>query len=180
MIVEGYVADAGLDRREAQADVVAGEAERAAAGFVARASADLESLIGRLARRHTGWFTRWRYEILLAVMLAALLFRLGKNFFYDSWLAPRPVAVYGLDFYVSAGFWLLLWCLLLLWGFCSRLRGGLRGEITRLAAGWDDPSVAVALFASVETDCRRAERFRQDLDAIQQDVARLRQQVATG
>jgi len=179
LIVEGYVVEAGLDRRTVQADAVVAEAETAAAGFVARASADLESLITRLAKRHTGWLTRWRYEIMLALMLGMLLYRLGKNFFYDSWLAAHPGPVFGIDFYVSAGFWLLLWCLLLLWGFCSRLRGGLRGEISRLAVGWDDTAAAGALFASVENDCRRVERFRQDLDAIQQEVDQLRRQVAT-
>ena len=190
LIVDGYVGEAGLrggHRGRSEADrnvcpplteVVAGEAERAAANFVARAAADLESLIGRLARRHTGWFTRWRYEILLAIMLGLLLYRLGKNFFYDSWLAEKPGPMYGLDFYVSAGFWLLLWCLLLLWGFCSRLRGGLRGEITQLAAGWDDASAAAGLFAGVEGECRHVERFRQELDGIRQEVTRLQRQVA--
>jgi hypothetical protein len=186
LIVEGYVGEAGL--RGGYSSLLAAdkncptfvEAEQAAASFIARAAADLESLIARLARRHTGWFTRWRYEILLAIMLGLLLYRLGKNFFYDSWLAEKPGPVFGLDFYVSAGFWLLLWCLLLLWGFCSRLRGGLRGEITHLAAGWDNPSSAAGLFAGVEGQCRHVERFRQELDAIRQEVANLQRQLATG
>jgi hypothetical protein len=180
LIVEGYVAEAGLDRRTVQPDAVVAEAESAAASLVARASADLESLITRLAKRHTGWFTRWRYEILLLLMLAVLLYRGGKNFFYDSWLAASPTPVYGLEFYAPAVLWLLLWCLVLLWGFCSRLRRGLRGEISKLAAAWNDTAAAGALFASVETDCRRAEHFRQDLDAIRQEVDRLRRQVAIG
>ena len=194
IIVDGYVAEAGLrdyrwDRhsclREAGKnacptffDEVTAEAETAAGRFVARVSDELESLVARLAQRHTGWFTRWRYEILLVGMLAMLLYRLGKNFFYDSWLAEHPAPVFGLDFYVSAGFWLLLWCLLLLWAFCSRLRRGLRGEINRLAAGWQDASTAGGIFARLETDCRRIERFSQDLDAIQRDVDGLRRQVA--
>ena len=132
---------------------------RPPAGFVARVSAELESLVARLAQHHTGWFTRWRYEILLAAMLGMLLYRLGKNFFYDSWLAEHPLPVYGLEFYVSAGFWLVLWCLLLLWAFCSRLRRGLRGEINRLAAGWQDASAAAGIFARVENDCRGVEHF---------------------
>ena len=90
IIVDGYAADAGLDRRPVQAEVIAAESEAAAAGFVARVSADLDLLIARLAKLHTGWFTRFRYEILLLAMLGLLLYRLGKNFFYDSWLAePR-------------------------------------------------------------------------------------------
>jgi hypothetical protein len=178
IIVEGYVAEAGLSRGEAQWETVAGEAAAAAGGFVARVSTELESLIGRLAQRHTGWFTRFRYEILLLAMLGMLLYRLGKNFFYDSWLADQPSAVYGFDFYVSAGFWLVLWCLVLLWAFCSRLRRGLRGEIGRLAAGWQDGSAAAGIFARVENECVAVDRFRQELDVLQREVEGLQRQVA--
>ena len=177
IIVDGYSTEAGFDRRPVNAEVVAAESEAAAAGFVSRVSADLDALIARLAKRHTGWFTRWRYEILLLAMLGLLLYRLAKNFFYDSWLAPHGTPVYGLDFYLSAGFWLVLWCLVLLWLFCSRLRRGLRGAITELAAGWQQGTLAAGLFAHVEAGCRRAERYRQDLDALQQEVDGLRRQV---
>ncbi|MBU4273245.1 MAG: hypothetical protein KKA28_15405 [Planctomycetes bacterium] len=180
IIVDGYVAEAGLDRRATRPDAVAAEAETAAAGFVARASADLESLVARLARRHTGWFTRWRYELMLAAMLGLILFRLGKNFFYDSWLATPRAPVSGLDFYLSAGFWLVLWCLLLLWAFCSRLRRGLRGAVASLAVDWQDPSSAAGLFAGVEEECRRVERFHRELEAMRSDVERLRRQVEKG
>ena len=177
IIVDGYVAEAGLDRGASHWETVAGEAETAAAGFVARVSDELQSLVARLAQRHSGWFTRAGYEFLLLAMLAMLLYRSGKNFFYDSWLAEHPTRVFGLDSYVVAGFWLALWCLLLLWAFCGRLRRGLRGEINRLAAGWQDASAAGDIFARVETDCRRIERFSQDLDAIRRDVDALRRQV---
>ena len=180
IVVDGYVAEAGLDRRTSRSDAIAAEAETAAEGFVARASADLESLVARLARRHTGWFTRWRYELMLAAMLGLILFRLGKNFFYDSWLVTPPAPVFGLDFYLSAGFWLVLWCLFLLWAFCSRLRRGLRGAVAELAVDWQDPSSADGLFAGVEQECRRVERFHRELEAIRSDVDRLRRQVEKG
>lgn len=178
IIVEGYVAEAGLDRGAAQWSVVAAEAESAATGFVGRVSSELESLVAQLAQRHAGWFTRWRYELLLLAMLGMLLYRLGKNFFYDSWLAARPAAVFGLDFYLSAGFWLVLWCLLLLWAFCRRLRRGLRGQIDQLATGWQDASSAAGIFAGVEADCRHVEHFCRELDAIRQEVVELQQQLA--
>jgi len=177
MVLGGYVAEAGLDRRAAQWETVSAEAERAGAGFVESVSAELESLVDRLARRHTGWFTRWCYELLLAAMLGLLLYRLGRNFFYDSWLAERPVDVFGLDFYLSAGFWLLLWCLLLIWAFSGRLRRGLRREIDQLAEGWKNTATATGLFRRLEGDCRRIERFRQDLDRLRQQVDRLRRQL---
>ena len=178
IIVEGYVAEAGLDRDAAQWSTVVAEAETAATGFVARVSSELESLVAQLAKRHTGWFTRWRYEILLLAMLIALLYRLGKNFFYDSWFAENPVPVYGLNFYLSAGFWLVLWCLLLLWAFCSRLRRGLRSQIDQLATGWQNASSAAGIFARAELDCRRVDQFRQELEAIRQAVDGLCRQVA--
>lgn len=178
IILDGYLADAGMNRLPAQTNNVAAEAESAAAQFVIRASGDLQSLIARLAKRHTGWWTRWRYEFLLLAMLAALLYRLGKNFFFDSWLQEPPSPVFGLDFYFSAAFWLLLWCLALLWAFCSRLRRGLRAEIDQLATLWQDGSAAAGLFSRAETECRRIHRFRQELDSLRQDVNQLQRRIA--
>ena len=99
--------------------------------------------------------------------------RLGR-----SWLAAKPVPVYGLEFYLSASFWLLLWCLLLLWAFCGRLRRGLRGQIDQLATGWQNASSAAGIFAHVEADCRRVEHFRRELDALRQEVEGLQRQLA--
>ena len=160
---------AGLCRR-CRADARCRVARRASAGSRSRGGRLRGRRVGRfgrtdppLAERHTGWFTRWRYEGLLAAMLGFLLYRLGKNFFYDSWLATHPSPMFGLEFYLSAGFWFVLWCLLLLWAFCSRLRRGLRSELDRLAERWLDRSSAVGLFADLEDDCRRCDRFRQGL-----------------
>ena len=173
IIVDGYVAEAGLDRNATQWETVTAEAGTAAGRFIARVSAELESLVARLAERHAGWFTRCRYELLLAAMLGLLLYRLGKNFFYDSWLAPHPAPVYGLEFYVSAAFWLALWCFVLLWAFCRRLRRGLRassigsppaGKTPRLpraflpaskliVAAWSDSAGISTLFAVKWMSC---------------------------
>jgi len=178
IIIEGYVAESGMDRRAAQPETVAAEADAAVAGFLVHAASDVDSLIAKLARRHTGWFTRWLYEFLLLSMLGILLYRGGKNFFYDSWLAEKLQPVFGTKFYISAGFWLLLWCLVLLWAFCGRLRAGLQREITQLAAGWGNTASNVGLFARVESDCRRIEHFRQELDSLRQEIQRLQRQVS--
>jgi hypothetical protein len=66
----------------------------------------------------------------------------------------------------------------LLWAFCSRLRRGLRGEIGRLAAGWQDGSAAAGIFARVENECVAVDRFRQELDVLQREVEGLQRQVA--
>ena len=85
VVLEGYAAEAGLPKASASLATLEAEADAASLNFAARLSQDLDALIARQAQRHTGWFTRWRYEILLLAMLGFLLFRLGKNFFYDSW-----------------------------------------------------------------------------------------------
>jgi len=177
VVLEGYAQEAGLERASAEPRAVAAEAARAAEGFAFEVGTELDGLVDGLAARHSGWFTRWRYELLLLAMLGFLVYRLGKNFFYDSWLAPRPVPVFGLEFYVSAGFWLVLWCLLLFWAFSLRLRRGLRREIDRVASGWQ-ARPAAAVFAALEENCRKVERYRDDLRLIEQHVAELRQRLA--
>jgi len=179
VVLEGYALDAGLTRSAASPGTVADEAEAAGERFVARAAAGLESLVARLARRHTGWLTRCCYELLFLAMLGFLLYRLGKNFFYDSFLAPKPVDVYGLDFYLAAGFWLLVWCLLLVWLFTGRLRRGLRREIDQLAQSWNTPDAAAGLFARLEDAAQSARRFRQERDLLHDHVEALRRDLAT-
>jgi len=178
LILDGYATDAGVDRRAIAPPTVTAESESAGANFIARASVDLESLVARLAARHTGWFTRGCYELLFGAMLVCLLFRLAKNFFYDSWLAPGPSPVLGLDFYLTAGFWLLLWCLILLAILTRRLRRRLRREIDRLVADWQSPSAASGLFSHLENQCRRATQFRRNLDALDEQINQLRRQLA--
>jgi hypothetical protein len=177
LVLDGYASEAELDREAASLRTITAEADDAGTAFVAGVADELESLIDRLSLRHTGWLTRWRYEILLAVMLVILIARLGKNFFYDSWLAHRPAEIYGLDVYLLSALWLILWCALLLWGFTSRLRRGLKHEIHELAEGWKTPKPAEGVFARLESHCRRAHRFRHDLEALQGHVATLRRRL---
>ncbi len=178
VVLDGYAGEAELDRDAAGLPVVAAEAQDAGQTFLANVSGELESLLDRLAARHTGWLTRWRYELLLAAMLLMLLTRLAKNFFYDSWLAPNPSEAFGLDVYLLSAFWLLLWCGLLLWGFTSRLRGGLKRSISQQADGWNDPKAAEGIFAQLQSRCRKIHRFRDELERLQQHVATLRSKLS--
>ena len=95
-------------------------------------------------------FTRWRYEILLMAMLGFLLFRLGKNFFYDSWWLTPPAAMWGVESYIAAAFWFVLWCFVLLWLFTRGLRG-LKQAIDRLAENWTGAAAASGVWRSWRT-----------------------------
>ena len=178
LVLNGYCAEAGLDRDAASLPAITAEAQDAGSTFVANVSRELESLIDRLSQRHTGWFTRWRYELLLASMLVILVVRLAKNFFYDSWFAATQTEVYGLDVYLLSAFWLILWCAFLLWGFTSRLRLGLKLQIDQLAEGWNNPKPAEGIFARLEFDCQRIHCFRHELDRLDQHVTTLRRRLS--
>ncbi|MEX2121412.1 MAG: hypothetical protein WD847_17595 [Pirellulales bacterium] len=185
IIVDGYAAEAGLPRDEAQLDVVEREAAGAASGFVSAASAELQALVSRLAGRHTGWFVRGRYELALLLLLGLLLYRFGRNFFYDSWLAyelglaDRPQPVLGTDFFIGAAFVLLLWCGLLLWAFTSRLRRGIRAEIEELAQRWNSPKLVAGIFARLEAQCRAVHLFHQELERLENHVHELQSRLET-
>ncbi len=107
IIIDGYAAEAGLDRREFEPGRIEREATTVASSFIGDASSQLQTVIHRQAKRHCGAMTRLFYEVLFSVMVVALLYRFGKNFFYDSWLGPEcgftatAQPVLGTDFFLA-------------------------------------------------------------------------------
>jgi hypothetical protein len=185
IIIDGYAADAGLPRRETRLAAVEREAASAAKSWVAVAGGELQQVMARLAQRHTGWWVRFRYEFGLAVLLLLLLYRFGRNFFFDSWLAvelnlrPAAAPVLGTDFFIGAAFTLILWCGVLLWAFSTRLKRGVRDEIEQLAARWNNARVMSAVFADLESECRQAHEFRRELELLESRVAQLQHRLAS-
>ena len=177
LVLEGYAAEAGLPKSAASPATLEAEAESAGVNFAARLSQDLDALVARQAARHTGWFTHAIYETLLLAMVGFLLFRLGKNFFYDSWWSANHTATWGLEMYVASAFWLVLWCFILLWLFTRRLRSGLAQAIARLAESWSGATAASDIFSRLEDDCRRAAEFRRELELLEGEVEGLRGRV---
>jgi 50S ribosome-binding GTPase len=172
LILDGYTTEAGLDRKDIKLDQVRVEADLAAESFVDRCCGQIETLLGRLARVHTGVGVRAVYEGLLGTMLVLLLWRLGKNYFWDSWISGTA-PVFGLEFYISSLFWLVLFCGGLVWSFTGRLRRGLRQEINQLAENWSTPQPAEPIFAKLESQCDRIELYQEQLQSLRHRVADL-------
>ena len=181
--LDGYAAEAGLPRQDTRAEVAMREAQAAGEAFVEKAADELQSLIGRQAQRHVGAFVRLRYEFAVLLLLGLLLYRLGRNFFYDSWLAPElgltasAAPLLGMDFFVPAAFWLLLWCLLLVIAFSSRLRRGLQAQINQLAEHWTTASPA-GLFAELEQQFRAIRQFVEERKRLHCQVQTLCEKLA--
>lgn len=174
IIIDGYATEAGLPVVATDANHLARESQQAAAAFIGTASLETDRTVSRLADRHTGWFTRLVYETLLIALVGVLLFRMGKNFFWDSWLAPQIVPVYGVDFFIAAAIWLWLWCTLLVWAFTRRLRRGLKAEITSMAERCATPAATSGVFAQIEKECRGIRRFRHELEHMQISTAAMK------
>jgi hypothetical protein len=180
IIVDGYAGEAGLPRADLRPQDVAAQAAQAGEAFLAAASAQLQALISKLAARQTGFVTRMAYELALCAMLGVVLYRLGRNFFYDSWLAAElgrvaaPAPLYGTEFLLQAGFWLVLWCLLLIFLFTARLRRGMRSEIQQLAGRWQAEAKGAPLFAALDEHLRAVRGFRDERARLENSVAALR------
>ena len=108
-----------------------------------------------------------------------VLFRAGKNFFYDSHLAAETKAVLGLDFYVSAGVFFVIWSALLVISFCRRLRRGLNTEIKSISDELAKGRLTGGLFPALETALRDTEIQRSRLDQINIMCDQLRDTIAT-
>ena len=74
----------------------------------ARGLRRLEELIAKQASKKAGWFSRGLYEATFLLLPAWLIYRIGKNFFYDSFWLEKPLLDVG--FYIPALIFLALWC----------------------------------------------------------------------
>ena len=88
-----------------------------------RAERRNDDLIHRLAARNSRWWVRGRYELLFLAYLGFVLYRVGKNFFYDSFINEKNLL--STDFYLPALIFGVLWTGVLLILFLGRLRRGL-------------------------------------------------------
>lgn len=188
IVIAGYVNDARLDPAladEASLNGLRQEAARVEDQFLGDARRCIDGIIDKLAIRNSGIFTRLWYELLFIAYAGFVLFRIGKNFFYDTFLKQLleevpVVAVKALtfDFYVSAGVFFVLWSGLLVMLFTRRLRRGLRQKIDEMAQELAENRISQGLFPQLERTCRELERNGRRLESIAEATAELRRELA--
>ena len=187
-VLAGYVKSARLDPAlldDTESSSLQDQAARVEAEFVENAGHKIDTVIDEVADRNTGFLTRISYELLFLVYVAFILFRVGKNFFYDSFLrqffedaAPAPESVVTLDFWIAAGVFFALWSGILVLSFTSRLRRGLNARIRELAEQLSQTRMSRGLFPELEATCRTIDRQRERLEALNESVAELRSGMA--
>jgi hypothetical protein len=127
---------------------------------------------------------RFFYETLFCAYLAFVLWRVGKNFFWDSFLAPAVfetvphVELLPTEFYVSAAVFFVLWSGLLVIAFSRRLRRGLDASVRRLVESLTSKRLAGGLFPTLDAACRRIEEQCARLESLTADVKLARAELA--
>lgn len=188
-VVAGYASSARLDpglADRSSLDAMRAEAAQVEGHFLDDAGRRIDDIINRIATRNSNVFVRAGYELLFLTYIGFVVYRVGKNFFYDTffkqWLADAPVIsepILSVDFYVSAGVFFLLWSGLLVMAFTARLRRGLRREVDELAQQLAQRRMSRGLFPDLESVCRAITLSRNRLEALADDAVELRRHVAT-
>lgn len=188
-VISGYAKTARLDPAlvdESALEHLRTEAARAEDQFLGDAGRRIEEIIEALAAKNSRIAVRLVYEMLFALYVAFILLRVGKNFFYDTFLASfvegpgsQTELLLSMDFYVPAALFLVLWSGLLVMAFTRRLRRGLRKRIEALAGQLAQTRITGGLFPKLEQTCREIEIERNRLEGIATTVSGLRKQIAT-
>ncbi len=178
-VMTGYVQSAHLDAELIDGesfDDVRDEAARLEGRFLNDARQSIDEIIDELATANSGILTRAWYEIMFLLYAGFVLYRVGRNFFYDSFLNDAPLL--SLDFYVPAGIFFVLWSGLLAMAFTHRLRRGLNQRIRAWAEGRAQKRLAEGLFPKLEQACREIDSDRERLEHLATATAELRERMA--
>lgn len=177
LIIAGYTRAARLARptlAEESFETVRQAAASVQDEFLADAARRIDDLILETTRLHSHWFTRFRYELAFAILPAFLLYRIGRNFFYDAFWLGQPHL--DTNFYIPAFLFLLLWAAMFVMSFTARLRSGLTRRVQELARELAGVKVGSGLFPTIEQQCREYSHEADELDRFLSRIDGIRNQ----
>ena len=154
IVISGYVHSAKLNRSLQDATSLEHLRHSAAniqTEFLTDAARRIDDLILDAAKRSSRWYTRYGYEILFAILPGFLLYRAGRNFFYDSFWLEKPLL--DTNFYIPAALFLACWAGAFVMSYTWRLRRGLTKRIEALARELASVKAGAGLFPDLEQRC---------------------------
>jgi hypothetical protein len=181
VLITGYARSTSFDSALVQAgslQTLRKQALQVEEEFLADAGRRIDEIIDGIVTRDSGRTTRLAYECLFAIYPLFVLFRVGKNFFYDSLVGNADLLA--ANFYISAGLFFLLWSWLFVMSFCRRLRSHLSDEIDGLARSLAEQRITGEMFPPLAEACRQVRTQRLQLESIAMTVADLGPRQATG
>jgi hypothetical protein len=175
VLISGYSKSSGFDAALVQSgslQTLRRQALQVEEEFLTDASKRIDQIIDSIVARDSNWLTRACYEVFFAIYPLFVLYRVGKNFFYDS--VFHNTSLLGTNFYISAALFFLLWSWLFVMSFCRRLRRHLSGEIEDLARSLAEQRITGEMFPPLAEACRQVRLQRSRLDSIAATVTDLR------
>ncbi|MCB9953262.1 MAG: 50S ribosome-binding GTPase [Planctomycetaceae bacterium] len=179
IVIEGHVQEAHFSRElltPTSPENLRAQAAAVEAGFVSDAAQRVDKTIRELAASNSRWWVRFGYEVMFLLYIAFVLFRMGKNFFYESFILGTDLL--STDFYIAAGLFFVLWTGLLVILFVRRLRTGLQGRITSLVQELISLRLSQGLFPNIDRAVREARSSQETVKALLAEVDQLRDDVA--
>ncbi|HEY0984421.1 GTPase [Schlesneria sp.] len=181
MVISGHVHAAKLDRPLQDTNALE-HLRHSAAGiqleFLTDAARRIDVLILEAAKRHSHWTTRLVYEALFILLPAFLLYRVGRNFFYDSFWLEKPLL--DTNFYIPALLFFVIWVAVFVMSYTARLRRGLTSRIEVLARELARVQAGAGLFPELEQRCAEFSRHRDRLEQFTANLESIRQSFAVG
>jgi len=181
LLIDGYVQAAGIqtgqDHIADSLEQLQTEAAHVEEEFLNDAGTKIDGIIGKLAQKNSGWFTRFVYESLFLSFVIYALIRIGKNFFMDSFTDESNILP--IDFYVTAGVIFLIWTGFLVMMFTRKLKRGLEQEINQLSAELAQAKLSHGLFPHLEQECRQVHSLQRSLERMGGEVHHLRTEIAS-
>lgn len=180
-ILRGHLADAGIAPLPTPATVesprdLSGEqlAEVALQAYQ-KLDSEVGAVIERRVARRAGRPVHLLFEILFSLLPAYLVFHLARNFFYEHLWNKAPLL--GLDFFIQALFWCLVWgvvvgSLLLRW-----VNQGLDRELKDAVVRLSPEHLFDALYAESAAACQAIRNQVAALDVLDRDLKRLEGEV---
>lgn len=175
IVVSGYAQDAGFIPQEIADftfDNLQEDAARVGTRFLSDVGTEINELIERIAKKNSGPFTRFFYEVLWSAYLLFVLVRIGNNFFIDSFLYEEPLLQ--MEFYIAALIFLVLWSGLLIIGLTMQIRRGLNREIEQLSEKLTEKKLTSQLYPELSRACRTAHQQLHQLEHLKQKTEEAR------
>ncbi len=193
IIIDGYVRSSGLDSSLADRSSLSEikqEAAKVEEQFMSDASRRIDQVIEELAEQNSKKPIQILYESAFLIYLFFVLIRIGKNFFWDTFLKEffygltvsnttvHPVHLLGADFYIAAGIFFVLWTGVLVWFFNRRLRKGLTQSVRKLANELTQIRLTEGLYPKIESICHSLQKSKNRLETLAEKTTSLREQIA--
>lgn len=169
-VLRGHLADAGIkpSSTEDGGDLSKEQLAAAAVEVYRKLDAEINGVVERRVSHRAGGAVHLVFEILFGLLPAYLIFHLGRNFFYEHLWLGGPLL--GLDFFVYAVLWSLIWGAAIIGSLLRWLNRGLDAELKAVVDRLAGAPILDSLCRDASTACAAIKAHADALKTIERDL----------